>query len=30
MRAMGGPAPEWVKVKNPEHPAMERIKKVFA
>ena len=21
---------EWVKVKNPEHPAMERVKEVFA
>ena len=26
----GGRSPDWVKVKNREHPAMERVKDAFA
>jgi len=26
----GGRSPDWVKVKNRKHPAMERVKDAFA
>ena len=25
-----GPSPHWVKIKNPEHPAMRRVRDTFA
>ena len=25
----GGVSPKWVKIKNPEHPAMQRVKDAF-
>jgi hypothetical protein len=29
-RAVTGHSPDWIKVKNPKHPSIERIKEAFS